>query len=337
MYAPDLLIWELTLKCNLRCIHCGSNAGEKREGELTTREALNVVKDAAETGFKGIVLFGGEPFLRKDWSKIAKEIKEFGMKLSIVSGGFLKSSTIIDKLMKIEVDFLQIGIDGMQKTHDEIRGVSGAFNKAVHFIKEAKRVGLPLGIITTVQKKNFKELPKIKEFVIREDLEWQIQEILPMGRANKDAVLSREEYYLLGIFMKIMKKKYSIKIIVPHNMAINSQYIDINPSWESCIAGKKVIGLQSNGNIKGCLALPDEFIEANIRERKLIDIWNSDEFFQYSRKHCEEKIGENCRLCKYAKFCKGGCLARSYWMTGKLYNDPYCFYLIEKDFRDSFI
>ena len=62
MYAPDLLIWELTLKCNLRCIHCGSNAGEKREGELTTREALNVVKDAAETGFKGIVLFGGEPF-----------------------------------------------------------------------------------------------------------------------------------------------------------------------------------------------------------------------------------------------------------------------------------
>ena len=62
MYAPDLLIWELTLKCNLRCIHCGSNAGEKREGELTTREALNVVKDLADLGVDEICFLGGEPF-----------------------------------------------------------------------------------------------------------------------------------------------------------------------------------------------------------------------------------------------------------------------------------
>ena len=76
---PDITVWELTLECNLKCLHCGSSAGVKRADELTTKEALKLCHDLSDIGFKGIALMGGEVFLRKDWPIISKEIKDLGM------------------------------------------------------------------------------------------------------------------------------------------------------------------------------------------------------------------------------------------------------------------
>lgn len=57
-YEPDLVVWEITLKCNLKCRHCSSSAGEARHDELSTKESLNLCDDLAELGFKGVTLFG---------------------------------------------------------------------------------------------------------------------------------------------------------------------------------------------------------------------------------------------------------------------------------------
>ena len=81
MYEPYKGVWELTLRCNAHCLHCGSSAGKSRSEELTTTEALKVCKDLAELNTKGVCLMGGEPFLRKDWPIIAKQIRDLNMKL----------------------------------------------------------------------------------------------------------------------------------------------------------------------------------------------------------------------------------------------------------------
>jgi len=80
-------VWEFTLKCNSKCIHCGSSAGKIRSDELNTEEALTLVKDLKSCGYDGIALMGGEPFLRHDWYAVAEEIKKQKMKLTIVSNG----------------------------------------------------------------------------------------------------------------------------------------------------------------------------------------------------------------------------------------------------------
>lgn len=336
-YNPGLVVWEITLKCNLRCLHCGSQAGEARVSELSIEEALGLCKDLAEIGFKGVTLFGGEPFLRKDWHTIAKEIKECGMKLSVVTNGFVNAKKIIPKLVRLEADSVQVGLDGSTaETHDSIRGVNGSFEKAVDFIRLSKEAGLPLGVITTVSKTNFKELPRIKDFVVKEGVDWQIQEGIPIGRLPKEMVLSEQEYYSLGLFVaSVQRKCFSKKILVtcPHNFGFHSQFIpNLNPfvKWDGCWAGKKVLGVQSNGDVKGCLALTDEFIEGNVRDRSVVEIWNDPKGFVYSRRFRGEDLGENCRGCRYALSCKGGCSTRSYVLTGKLHNDPYCFYRIEQ-------
>ena len=62
---PDIVVWELTLACNLNCLHCGSSAGKKRPDELSTKEALGLCHDLSDINSMGIALMGGEVFTLK--------------------------------------------------------------------------------------------------------------------------------------------------------------------------------------------------------------------------------------------------------------------------------
>jgi MoaA/NifB/PqqE/SkfB family radical SAM enzyme len=64
-----------TNKCNLKCLHCGSSAGIGKSDELTKEEGINLIRDLAKIGFKGVALMGGEVFTRKEWYDFSKEIK----------------------------------------------------------------------------------------------------------------------------------------------------------------------------------------------------------------------------------------------------------------------
>src|SRR5947209_3113571 len=81
------VVWELTLRCDLACGHCGSRAGKARAGELDTAEALDVVRQIAAMGVEEVTLIGGEAYLRDDWHVIARAIREAGMHCTITTGG----------------------------------------------------------------------------------------------------------------------------------------------------------------------------------------------------------------------------------------------------------
>ena len=334
---PDIVVWEITLKCNLKCLHCGSAAGERRKDELTTKEVLKLCEDLSEIGFKGIALMGGEVFLRKDWKIISKEIKDSGISLSIITNGFFRPEKIIPELVKLETDCVMIGMDGSNaETQDKIRGVKGAFDTAWKFIRAAKKANLETGVITTVHKLNFKDLPKMKDLVYKEEVDWQIQPAGVIGRFPEELMLTDEEYYSLGLYIHSLQKNHTkdFTIVGVHNLGFHSRIIpDVSfyPTWEGCYAGKTVLGIQSNGNVKGCLAMSDKHIEDNIRNRSIVEIWNDPSSFAYNRQFKIEDLGENCKDCKYGASCKGGCSTRSSTLTGKMHNDPMCFYRFEKN------
>ena len=331
-YVPSQVVWELTLKCNLKCLHCGSSAGRARKNELSTKEAIKLCKDLAEIDSKEVCFMGGEPFLRKDWYILGKEVKDLGMELLFISNGFMVNNDIISKLVKLEPYGVSTSLDGATaKTHDYIRGVKGSFKKVMNFISSSRKAGLPTTVITTVSKLNFKELPMIKDFLLEKNIAWQIQMATPEGRFPEKLMLSKEEFYSLGLFIASLHKKYSIRelpVIGAHCCGYYSNYIPI--SWNGCQAGITILSIKSNGDAIGCLATPDEYIEDNIRNRSIVDIWNDPNSFAYNRKFKKEDLGENCKDCKYGEICKGGCMGVSTSLTGKLHNDPYCFYQIER-------
>ena len=337
-YTPTFVVWEITLKCNLKCLHCGSDAGETRIKELNTKECLKLVNDLAEIGFKGIGLMGGEVFLRKDWEVISKEIKDTGMALSLISNGFFDPEKIVPKMVALETDCVTVGFDGTEEVHDHIRGVKGSFKKALDFLRASDKAGLLTNAITTIHKKNFDELPKLADLILeKEGLDWQIQEGVLIGRFPKELLLSEEEYYSLGLYISKLQEKYSKERVVGgHGMGFFSQKIpelSLYPEWEGCYAGKSVLGISSDGNVRGCETLPEDYIEGNVRERSVIDIWNDPNSFSYNRKFTIDQLGPLCKSCKYGEKCKGGCSVRSVSITGMPHNDPKCFYRIENELK----
>ncbi|RLF53058.1 MAG: radical SAM/SPASM domain-containing protein [Thermoplasmata archaeon] len=335
IHYPSITVWEITLKCNLKCLHCGSSAGEKTTDELSTKEGVKLCRDLKEIGCKGVALMGGELFLRKDWYEIGREIKDLGMNLSVVSNGFCNVEDIIPKLTKLETDCVTVGLDGLADTHDYIRGVKGSFEKAVEFMRASNEAGLTTNAITTVHKINFEEIPKMTEFILEDvGVDWQLQEAIPIGRFPLELMLSEEEYYSLGMFISSLQKKYSKERVTGgHNFGFHSKVIpnlSLYPEWNGCYAGISVLGIRCNGDVVGCLTLSDEFVEGNIRDRSIIDIWNDPNSFAYNRRFKKEMLGEKCIDCKYRLSCKGGCTCRSFSTTGKIHNDPHCFYRFEK-------
>ena len=97
--------------------------------------------------------------------------------------------------------------------------------------------------------------------------------------------------------------------------------------WVGCQAGLSVLGIQSNGNIKGCLTLPDNLIEGNIRTESLKTILSNPRAFRYNRVFRRDYLKGYCINCDVNKECKGGCYGTSYAL--KSYDNPYCLRSIE--------
>ncbi len=328
-YQLKCLVWEFTLICNLRCSHCGSSAGIRRLNELNTKECFGLCEELADLGCEDVSLMGGEPFLRNDWFSVAQCIKDLGMNLNFVSNGTVLDR-YIDKISRLEPKVIGISLDGMKENHELIRG-KGTWEKTVKAI-ELLRKRMQTTVITTVSKINFKDLPIMKDLLFKKGVNWQIQVAMPFGNFNKEQMLSKEEFYATALFIAKERIKNPFKDLPVIGAHCYGYYSKVLPGckWDGCAAGVTAIGMTSDGGIVGCLAMGNNrFIEGNVRNESLREIWENPDNFAYNRKFDRTKLGPNCRKCKYGVKCKGGCSAMSYTTTNKFHSNPYCFYAIE--------
>jgi radical SAM protein with 4Fe4S-binding SPASM domain len=339
-YSLECATWELTLRCNLKCFHCEFSAGNALPDELTTKESLDLVDQLKNVNCKKIILMGGEPFLRSDWDIISKKIKDVGIKLAFISNGYLDSKRTFNKLENLNPEFIGVSIDGgTAKTHDKIRGVEGSFSRALNFIDRCIKLEIPVIVITSIHKLNFEELPILRDLLFNKDVSWTIQVTDIAGRFPKEYLIDENEFYSIGKFIFETQKKHPMGskfINGAHDIGYNSKYfpnLTSFPNWIGCQAGISLIGIESNGRIKGCSALTSEFVEVNVRDRSIADIWNDPESFPYNRCFKKEDLNGFCKSCEYGKTCKGGCTMTSYMSTGNLHGDPFCFHKIEKKMK----
>jgi radical SAM protein with 4Fe4S-binding SPASM domain len=317
-------------------MHCGSAAGQARSDELSTEEALHLCDALKDIDCRGVALMGGEPLLRHDWAVIANHVHDRGMALSIITNGFAVDEGILQQLIDIQPELVAVSVDGGQASvHDRIRGASGSFTRAKAAAESFLELGFPTGVITTVHKQNLGQLPRIRSWLLGKGVAWQIQMATPIGRLSQDQVLSEEQFYSLALFIAASQREFSRKELMvagAHDMGYFSRYLpelQVQP-WRGCQAGISTLGIQSNGNILGCLALSDAFVEGNVRQRPLEQIWYNEESFAYARSVREHNLGAKCRTCLFRRRCKGGCSSVSYTLTGQLHQHPYCLRLIEE-------
>ena len=163
---PFILGWELTLACNLRCRHCGTAAGEPREKELTLDESLKICDQLPELLVQEVDFTGGEPLMMPGWQKIFARLSKLGIYIKILTNGILLNQETAEQLKDFSVAGVGVSIDGLEDTHDRIRGHDGLFHRILGGISHVSAANLPISVITTVNSFNLGELPGLFRILV---------------------------------------------------------------------------------------------------------------------------------------------------------------------------
>lgn len=337
------VVWELTLKCNANCLHCGSSAGKKRNDDLDTKRIFEVCDELAELQCKDVHLIGGEIFLYPLWKELITKLRKNAINVTIITNGRSLDKEKLAFLSDIELKTLGISLDGaFAETHNHIRQVNGLFEHIFSLSKEFEKAPFFPLAITTVSKMNILELPEFGKLLKNSFFRgWQVQIATAYGRMKEKMVLSPEEYYLTGLFLAkticnvhpytlftlgMHDMGYYSKTIPPHSATIN---------WKGCPAGKKVLGIRSNGLVMGCLSLYDEnFAEGDLKKETLKEIWDKKNLCSWnSRLKRFASLKGYCRKCIHGFSCLAGCSNMSHGLSGNIGNMPLCYHAIEQFYK----
>ncbi len=333
---PVHVVWELTLACNLRCVHCGSRAGRPRSDELTLDEIRQVVADLAALGTREISLIGGEAFLRRDWLDIIRAVADAGIRCGLQTGGRALTRAKIEAAVDAGLDAAGVSVDGTEAVHDRLRGVPGSFRQAMTAIAEFARAGIVPGVNTQINRLSAPVLEETYEAIFASGARlWQVQLTVPAGNAAEqtDLILQPrqvpETYDMLArLFEKGRKAGFrlfagnNIGYFGPHEHLWRTM-TDEPAYWDGCGAAETGMAIEADGTVKGCPSLHEgDYGGGNVRDAPLAQLWAA---MQHSaRPNVERPAWGYCGTCYYRPVCKSGCT----WMAGALLgvpgNNPMC-------------
>ncbi|BAQ80073.1 MULTISPECIES: GDL motif peptide-associated radical SAM/SPASM maturase [Pseudomonas] len=339
-YVPVHVVWEITLACDLKCLHCGSRAGHRRPGELSTEECLAVIDSLAALGTREITLIGGEAYLRKDWTRLIQAIHDHGMYVAIQTGGRNLTPAKMQAAVDAGLDGVGVSLDGLAPLHDAVRNVPGSFDKALDTLRRARQAGLKISVNTQIGAATLPDLPALMDLIIDAGAKhWQIQLTVAMGNAVDHPELLMQPYQLLEV-MPLLARLYregnerGLLMNIGNNIGYYGPYEhmwrgfgDDRVHWTGCAAGQTVLALEADGTVKGCPSLATVgFSGGNVRNMSLHDIWHYSEGIHFGRLRSVDDLWGYCRSCYYNDVCRGGCTWTSHSLLGKPGNNPYCHY-----------
>ncbi|GMU56177.1 MAG: radical SAM/SPASM domain-containing protein [Candidatus Xenobia bacterium] len=334
------VVWEITLKCNLACSHCGSRAGEARSDELSTAEALDLVQQLKEVGIREVTLIGGEAFLRADWLDIARAVTEAGMICTMTTGGYGINASTAARMREAGIVSVSVSVDGLESTHDGLRGRKGSWRFCLETMGHLEKAGITVGNNTQINRLSAVELPRLYQVLRDHGMKgWQIQMTVPMGNAADNASILMQPAELLDLYpmlARIVKRAYADGVLVStgNNIGYFGPYERLfrgggKPQewifWQGCQAGLAVLGIEADGAIKGCPSLPTTaYTGGNIRQRSLRDIVANAPELTMNLDESVSHLWGFCSTCDFARVCRGGCSWTAHVFFDRRGNNPYC-------------
>jgi radical SAM protein with 4Fe4S-binding SPASM domain len=338
LYAPFLVVWDFTHKCNLNCKHCYSNSGAVQEEELNTKEALNIVDQLTDAGVTALAFSGGEPLTRKDFFNVARHAVQRGLYVSVATNGTLLTKENVRRLKETGIHYVEISIDGATaQTHDTFRGIPGAFEKALAGLRNCVDQDLCVCIASTATKSNLSEFPAIIDLAENVSAErFTYFNFIPTGRgkAHQDEDLTSDEReMLMRYLLNRMSKGCKTTILttapqlarvalqcqeeagtgeVTMSMAhmqtakVSRKAVPLADFIGGCGAGRLYCSLSPQGDVHPCVFLPVNV--GNLKMEKFREVWLNSELFKALRDR--NNLKGACGKCSYKYTC-GGCRARA--------------------------
>lgn len=304
----NYLFWECTARCNLNCLHCGSDCTkDSLQKDMPLEDFLKAL-DTIENPAKNftVVLTGGEPLLRKDIEHCGREIRKRGMRWSMVTNGFAYDEERHIALLNAGMGALTISLDGLEHSHNWLRNNTKSFarvDKAISLAASASR--LNFDVVTCVNQRNFDELEEIKQYLIQKKVKaWRLFTIVPIGRAkeNDELLLTDNQFKALMEFISQSRKTNEMDVKFSCEGYVGNYEWKVRDAGFFCRAGINIGSILIDGSISACPNIDRTFAQGNIYNDNFYSVWQTK--FQPFRHRSWTKKGK-CATCNEYKNCQG--------------------------------
>ena len=321
VHELNYLFWECTTRCNLHCLHCGSDcAAATGDKDMPLEDFLRafdtIPKKEIPRNFT-VVLTGGEPLLRPDLSEIGHALRRRGVGWSMVTNGYLYDRAMHSRLMEAGLGALTISLDGLEEEHDWMRGHRGSYQRTLNAIAiAAQEKRINFDVVTCVNQRNLLQLQAIHDLLASLDVpQWRIFTIIPIGRARShpELHLTDSQFVQLMEFIKAKRENTNTLTRSHTNTFMNvtfscegylGQYerkVRQNPYF--CHAGINIASVLIDGTICACPNIDRKaFAQGNIYHDNLWQVWQNG--FQPFRDRSWARRGM-CKNCKAFRNCLG--------------------------------
>ena len=257
---PHHAQWMITRRCNYRCRGCNVWQ-EQDESELSTSEIKKGLDILKNLGVIEIVLSGGNPLLRED----IEEIIEYSSKLFITTV-YDNGSMATRKIEALRsADFVAISIDSLDPTkNDYIRGVKGAWKRAVDTVGELQKRGIRVGVAPTISKANMSEIVELTTWFLKKripvwyslysyDTSESRQQLFKIGKQSDEfAITDKESMVNLCDSLNELKKKSGLVLVTDKILgAVRTLYTENRRTWR-CKALQNFLIVDHLGRVAGC-------------------------------------------------------------------------------------
>lgn len=304
------LFWECTLRCNMHCRHCGSDCKLQEETPDMPREDFFRVLDsiAAKTNPAEVfvMLTGGEPLMREDLEVCGRGIYDRGFPWGLVTNGLYLDEERFKRLMASGMNSVAMSLDGLEVNHNWMRGHKDSFQRADKAIDlMVKDPYLVFDIVTSVNNRNFKELPTLRDYLINKGVAlWRLDTVFPVGRAAKDPDMQVSDNQFVELLDFIRETREGGKIIASFGCEgfLGAYEGRVRDHAFFCKAGVTAGSVLCDGTISACSSIRSNYHQGNIYRDDFMDVWNNK--FEVFR-NAEWKRKGDCAACKVFRYCKG--------------------------------
>jgi radical SAM protein with 4Fe4S-binding SPASM domain len=342
-FSPKWIAWEITRRCNLRCVHCRSSSQLEVEGhpDFSLDEAKRVLDDIHSYASPVVVLSGGEPLLRPDVFDIASYGTALGLRMCLATNGSLVTADTCRLITESGIRMVSLSLDGSTAAvHDDFRNQPGAFDGVMNAIRLFNAHNIDFLVNSSFTKRNQDEAPKIHQLVKSLGATaWYLFMIVPTGRGEEimAELIPPDEYEAMLNWHYDMEKEEDELLVRP---TCAPQYYRVvlqrakqegekfkrrtlkfsTGGSKGCLAGQLICMIDVDGNVLPCSYFP--LPAGNIRTQSFREIWEESPLFLEMRDFAGYK--DHCGRCEYLNVC-GGCRARAWAVTGDyLAGEPFC-------------
>lgn len=305
---PVACTLEITLACNLKCLHCFRPARLRRP-ELTTAEVRNLVDYLVGTGFLELLLEGAEPFCRPDIFDIL-EYAAPRLGLSLTTNGTLVDREVATRLAALGVVAVFVRLHGPDaRSHESVTRVPGSFVSTIRGVEALVAAGVTVVLYTPILRQNVELLRPYMR--LARDLGARGVNLVGLYR------LGRARKYWDDLCPSLEALRQAVEALEPlPGVTLSHRYY---PYIHNCCT--QACTVDASGDVVGCLYLRGTCNYGSVRETSLLDLWDSVAW----RSARFAKVGGKCACCENFWACGGGCRATALEMTGRWdAPDPLC-------------